>query len=307
MNEEEKQRRKEEFYRKSLERIKRFRLLDDTFFTVCFEGDGACTELVLRILLGRDDLKVLENKTQFSVKNLYGHSVVLDVLATDSTGQTYNIEVQRADKGASPRRARYNSSLLDGHILVEGDAYDRLPETYVIFITENDVLGKGLPLYRIERMIVGTDNEFGDGSHILYVDASHTDESAVGRLMHDFRCAEPEQMHYAVLAERVRYFKEDRKGVSFMCKIMEEVKAEGFEEGREEGFEEGREEGFEEGREEGFEEGREEERELAIARARENARQQAMEMIEDGVLSLEKISQFSRLPLDEVKALAAAL
>ena len=299
MNEEEKQRRKEEFYRKSLERIKRFRLLDDTFFTVCFEGDGACTELVLRILLGRDDLKVLENKTQFSVKNLYGHSVVLDVLATDSTGQTYNIEVQRADKGASPRRARYNSSLLDGHILVEGDAYDGLPETYVIFITENDVLGKGLPLYRIERMIVGTDNEFGDGSHILYVDASHTDESAVGRLMHDFRCAEPEQMHYAVLAERVRYFKEDRKGVSFMCKIMEEVKAEGFEEGREEG----REEGFEEGREEG----REEERELAIARARENARQQAMEMIEDGVLSLEKISQFSRLPLDEVKALAATL
>ena len=210
MNEEEKQRRKEEFYRKSLERIKRFRLLDDTFFTVCFEGDGACTELVLRILLGRDDLKVLENKTQFSVKNLYGHSVVLDVLATDSTGQTYNIEVQRADKGASPRRARYNSSLLDGHILVEGDAYDGLPETYVIFITENDVLGKGLPLYRIERMIVGTDNEFGDGSHILYVDASHTDESAVGRLMHDFRCAEPEQMHYAVLAERVRYFKENR-------------------------------------------------------------------------------------------------
>ena len=307
MNEEEKQRRKEEFYRKSLERIKRFRLLDDTFFTVCFEGDGACTELVLRILLGRDDLKVLENKTQFSVKNLYGHSVVLDVLATDSTGQTYNIEVQRADKGASPRRARYNSSLLDGQILVEGDAYDGLPETYVIFITENDVLGKGLPLYRIERMIVGIDNEFGDGSHILYVDASHTDESAVGRLMHDFRCAEPEQMHYAVLAERVRYFKEDRKGVSFMCKIMEEVKAEGFEEGREEGFEEGREEGFEEGREEGFEEGREEERELAIARARENARQQAMEMIEDGVLSLEKISQFSRLPLDEVKALAAAL
>ena len=72
-----------------------------------------------------------------------------------------------------------------------------------------------------------------------------------------------------------------------MCKIMEEVKAEGFEEGREEG--------------------REEERELAMTRAKETARQQAMEMIEDGVLSLEKISQFSRLPLDEVKALAATL
>ena len=63
MNEEEKRRRKEASHQRNLERIKRFRLLDDTFFTVCFEGNGECTELVLRILLDRDDLTVVENKT----------------------------------------------------------------------------------------------------------------------------------------------------------------------------------------------------------------------------------------------------
>lgn len=217
--------------------------------------------------------------------------MILDVLATDSTGRQYDIEMQRADKGASPRRARYNSSLIDGHILIAGEEYENLPETYVIFITENDVFGKGMAMYRIERVVTGTGDSFEDGSHILYVDSSHLDESRIGRLMHDFRCTEPDEMHYAVLADRARYFKKDMKGVSHMCKIMEEVKAEGYEEGMAEGYEEGM----------------AQERERAIARALENARRKATEMLRDGVLSREKIAEYTDLPIAEVDALAAAM
>ena len=35
-----------------------------------------------------------------------------------------------------------------------------LPETYVIFITEHDVIGKGEPIYRVERKILETDEIF---------------------------------------------------------------------------------------------------------------------------------------------------
>lgn len=73
------------------------------------------------------------------------------VLATDSTGRKYDIEVQRADKGAGRKRARYNSSMLDVNTLHKNTDFDELPETYVIFITENDVLGRGLPVYCVER------------------------------------------------------------------------------------------------------------------------------------------------------------
>ena len=77
----------------------------------------------------------------------------LDILAVDHENRAYNVEVQRSDSGAVAKRARYNSSLLDANLTRKGDAYDALNETYVIFITENDVLRGGLPIYHINRII----------------------------------------------------------------------------------------------------------------------------------------------------------
>ena len=68
-------------------------------------------------------------------------SVRLDILAVDRQNQVYNIEIQRDDKGAGVKRARYNSSLIDANVTEPGEQYQNLNETYVVFITENDVLG----------------------------------------------------------------------------------------------------------------------------------------------------------------------
>lgn len=62
-------------------RIKNFRLLDDDFFTKCFEGDTKCIELILRIILNKADLNVISVRTQVFVENLLNRSVRLDVLA----------------------------------------------------------------------------------------------------------------------------------------------------------------------------------------------------------------------------------
>ena len=75
---------------------------------------------------------------QNSLKNLRGRSVRLDIIAYDKQGKIYNIEVQRKDAGALPKRARYNSSMMDANITRPGEGLENLPETYVIFITEND-------------------------------------------------------------------------------------------------------------------------------------------------------------------------
>ena len=39
-------------------------------------------------------------------------------------------------------------------------------------------------------------------------------------------CTRAEEMHYQILADRVRYFKEDREGVTTMCKAMEDMRNE---------------------------------------------------------------------------------
>ena len=208
-----------------LQRLRGLRLLDDDFMNKVFE-DKACAEFLLQIILQRTDLRVQRVHGQHDIKNLQGRSVRLDILAVDEADRVYNIEVQRSDKGAGVKRARYNSSLIDANVTEPGDEYEKLNETYVIFITENDVLGGGYPIYHIDRAIKETGTLFGDESHIIYVNSQIKDDTVLGRLMHDFSCTKADDMHYPILADRVRYFKEDAKGVAIMCKVMEDMRNE---------------------------------------------------------------------------------
>ena len=272
-----------------LDKIQKLRLMDDDFFNKCMEGSTECVELILHIIMDRTDLKVISAQTQHSIKNLQGRSVRLDVLALDDSGRQINIEIQREDKGAGSRRARYHSSILDANLLLAGEDFEKLPETYMIFITEQDVIKKGLPLYRVERCVLETNEAFGDGSHIMYVNGENRDETPLGRLMHDFSCTDAADMYYQALADRARYFKNDAEGVGVMCKLLEDMRIEAMEEGKREGIAVG----IEVGKKEGIEVGK-----------KEGALNAARLMLQDGTLSLEKIAAFAGLPYDEVKAIA---
>jgi hypothetical protein len=216
---------------KNLYRLSKFRLMDDTYMTEFFDGNIPATELLLHILLDTDDMKVesVERQltdviTQDVITNPYGHSVRLDISAVDSTGKRYDIEVQRSGSGADPKRARFNSSLLDLRLLQEGEPYHQLRDSYVIFITSNDVLGQAAPLYHITRTIKENSHvSFEDGSHILYVNGSYRGDDDVGKLMHDFHCRTADEMYYPILAERAHYLKDSEGGKQHMCEIMEDA------------------------------------------------------------------------------------
>ena len=44
--------------------------------------------------------------------------------------------------------------------------------------------------------------------------------------MYDFSCTNPDDMNYEALAKKARYYKQDKKGVATMCKIMEDMRNE---------------------------------------------------------------------------------
>ena len=79
-----------------------------------------------------------------------------------------------------------------------------------------------LPLYHIDRIIKENNMTFQDESHIIYVNGEYEGDDPIGDLMHDFACANPDEMHSKLLAEKTRYYKQDDKGVRRMSKIMEE-------------------------------------------------------------------------------------
>ena len=218
---------KERLHQEDLRRIQGFRLIDDDFMNVCFDDNIEATELLLQIILGRPDIKVKRVKTQTLMKNLLGRDIWLDIEAMDNENRKLDIEVQRADRGAGWKRARYHSSIIDAHSLRKGETFDDLPETYVIFITENDVIGRGQPIYIVERQIVNIGEPFQDGEHIIYVNgADRNSKTELGKLMHDFFCTDPDDMYYKTLAEKARYFKKNEKGVATMCKVMEDMRNE---------------------------------------------------------------------------------
>ena len=205
-----------------LERIKGFRLMDDEFMSKVFDGDIKSTELILRIIMDDDQIKVIDVVAQYEIKNLQGRSARLDIKAADKDGRIFDVEIQRADKGAVAERARFNSSIIDANQLKKKQTYKDLKESYVIFFTENDVIGGNKPIYHVERVIQEMGTLFNDGEHIIYVNGSYEADTPLGRLVHDFNCTDSKDMYYKELAERVRYFKETEKGVTAMCKSMEE-------------------------------------------------------------------------------------
>lgn len=86
--------------------------------------------------------KIEKLEVQSDKSSMVYKAIIMDIFAVDSEGTLYNIEVQKANKGADHKRARYHSSIMDTHVFKKGQTAKDLPNTYVIFITENDVLGK---------------------------------------------------------------------------------------------------------------------------------------------------------------------
>ena len=230
-------------HQRALSIIRRWRLLDDEFMKRCLKDNIPAVECILRIIMNQPDLEVLTVRIEDTIPNLQGHGIRMDVHAIDSAGTEYDIEVQRSDKRAGARRARFNSSLLDLNSLKKGSPYDHLPESYVIFITENDILQHGLSRYHINRIIEELQEPFNDGAHIIYVNGSYQGQDDIGKLMNDFRCTNAEEMILEPLKNVVFRYKNNPEEVNAMCREMEKWSMEERQEGRREGRQEGRREG----------------------------------------------------------------
>ncbi len=197
-------------------------LFDDDLMSMVFDGNHPATGLLLKIILKRDDITVISVVGQREFQNpvVGGRDIRLDILAKDSTGKYYNIEVQKRPEGAHVRRARFNSSMMDSRMLKAGQEFSELRDSYMVFITQTDIFGYGIPIYTVNRRFEEIDVPFQDGSHIVYVNGSYKGDDAVGRLMHDFGCKESKDMYYPELAKGLKHFKEEG-GRKIMCEAVE--------------------------------------------------------------------------------------
>lgn len=143
--------------------------------------------------------------------------------------------------------------------------------SHTFFITENDVRGANIPIYIFDRQDTITGEPFGDYEHIIFVNGAYNnpdDTSDLAKLIHDFACCNDEDMYFDLMAESTHYYKKTEKGVSHMCKLMEDMRND--------------------------------------EKMQEKLRT-AIRMLADGVLTYEQIAKFTLLPSEKIKELAAQL
>ena len=275
-------------------------LMDDLFMQVVLE-EQACTEYILQTILDKSSLKLKEQRLQKRLPNLHGRALVLDCLCTDEKGLLYNIEVQNSSAGAIPKRARYHAALMDTHTLKKGEKFSKLPESYVIFITDKDVLGEGEQLYQIERVIRKSGNLFKDGSHILYFNTAMQDDNALGKLAKDFKEANPKEIQSEVLSHRVASLKEgklDREGEKKMNVLLEKYRKKAVEEGIEKGLAQGMQQGLEKGLEQGLEQGLQQGLQQGLEKGLEKG-QNRLALLVGHLLNAGRMDDLKRVSYDE--------
>ena len=190
-------------------------LLDDIMMSQVFDNNIPAASLLLKVILRKNDIKVISVVGQKVLKSneIGGRSIKLDILAEDSEGKSYNVEIQRSKDGADEHRARFHSCMLDTRMLQAGQDYFK----------------EGLPIYSIDRVIKETQKNFLDGSHIIYVNGEYEGNDEVGKLIHDLKEKNSKDMYNKELAESLEYFKEkgDRRVMSSKWEeFVEEIREE---------------------------------------------------------------------------------
>ena len=156
---------------------------------------------------------------------------------------------------------------MDANALKSGEDVGKLRDTYVIFITETDVMKRAKDMYVFDRVDKDDGLELGDGTHIIYVNGATRSTSDIGKLVHDFQCSDVAEMHFDVLKKQVNQFKNSEEGRRVMCKAVEGLVEKG---------------------------------------KRETMLKMAKRMLKDGILALKDVARYSGLSLAQVKKLQAS-
>lgn len=195
-----------------------------------FFSDVFTTQHVIRAVIERDDLIVTKVKTQSSVDNVHGHSIRFDVLANDSEGNFYNIEIQNASHDNLLARADFYGASIKTRYFKKNKSYSDhrvmpsiMPRVYVIFFVKD---GKYCDDKLMNRFALKDEanRDTGVGMRIYFVNGSLHDDSPVGKISHDFSCKKASEMKDEVVANQFSTIKqaEFKKMETFMQKVFDE-------------------------------------------------------------------------------------
>ena len=208
--------------------VRRMNIIDDQFFQKIAEDKEVCEEL-LQILLDKPDLQIIEVQTQRKLPNLQARAVILDALCKDSSGNLFNIEVQKDDKKRDhskaeeyQKRVRFNLASMDTSFTEKGTEFHNLPDLYAVFISQIDPFGKHHAAYHVRRSLAETETTVYNGINEIYINTASKDGTLVAELMQYFENSNGINPKFEKLSYRVEQLKNDETEVTTMTSVFDE-------------------------------------------------------------------------------------
>ena len=239
------------------QRLKELTIKDNFMFGAVMMDEDNCKGLLERVLqIKIDHVEISREKSIVYHPEYKG--VRLDVYAKDENQTRYNVEMQVEKKPALGKRSRYYLSQMDMEMLLAGEDYAELPNTYVIFICDFDPFGKGKYRYTFRaRCEESSKADLEDGRTVVFLSTCGKNESEVPKelvtflkyVKEDLAGSEKEfhDPYVEQLQKFVRNVKKSRE-MEERFMIFEEMLKEERAAGREEGIVTGRAEGLIQGK-----------------------------------------------------------
>lgn len=221
---------------------------DFMFCKVLEQHPELCRELT-SLILDRPVGKIVTFQGQKEIRQSSdGRGVRFDVYFQDDNSQVYNIEMQPALQKNIPKRSRYYQGMIDLDLMEPGTEYDSLPNSYVIFISLNNLFPDiGLHRYTFTNLChEKQDLELGDGAVKIFICAKGKDDSisVKAKSFLKFLTDQIAEDDFTILLknaiENLRISKHWRKEYMTLQEKLYDAKKEGLAEGRKEGREEER-------------------------------------------------------------------
>lgn len=306
---------------------------NDYIFSCVMRKESIFLQLMQRIFPELHLSKVEKHSPQMIFYGPAGSKSVRYDVYSEIDGKVFDVEMQLTSRKNEPKRTRYYQCLMDEQVLHKGEDYAKLPDSYVVMISPQDLFHQGRHIYRFRNYEQADRNlELQDGTTKVFLNTNGTSNDILPELKNFLSLIngdEPADEFCKEVEKEVLEAKQDaetrRNFMDFeYMKMLAEIDAreKGLSEGREQGLKEGRENGLKEGREKGLKEGREkglkEGRENGLKEGRKEGREEGLKegiqkgekdgaarvlvaLVRDGVLTLEDAVKRSGLSDEEFK------
>lgn len=217
-------------------------LMDDYMFAAVMRNKDILKRL-LECILNINISRIEFLEAQKTEKTSYeSKGVRLDLYVVDENGIIYNVEIQTSDKRNLPKRMRYYQSAIDISVLNPGDDYNKLRNSYIIFICNYDPFEQNRYIYTFENTCrEDPELKFGDESYKIVVNTKGCKGEISEELKEVIMYLDLEKVTGGFsreLDDAVKSVKDNEANrLEYLRHYIRnnEIKAEGREEGRKEG------------------------------------------------------------------------